>query len=132
MSEKILLVGEEEDFLSCLIEQIRARDMRVSRAVSGKSGLEMAARENFSIVLLNLTVPGSDGIEMLKKFKQINPELEVFFLSRHVTAKKGIHAMKLGAADLLDKSADPQILAEKIAKSRARKMLSVRKSQISG
>lgn len=128
MSEKVLLVGEEEDFLSRLIEQIRARDMKVSRAVSAKTGLEMAGRENFSIVLLNLTVPGSDGIEMLKNFKQINAEQEVFLLSRHVTAKKGIHAMKLGASELLDKSADPQILAEKIAKSRAKKMLPVRKS----
>lgn len=128
MAEKVLLVGEEEDFISHLIEQIRARDMRVSRALSAKTGLEMAGMEDFSIIILNLTVPGSDGIEMLKSFKQINSEHEVFLLSRHVTAKKGIQVMKLGAADLLDKSADPQILAEKIAKSRAKKMLPVRKA----
>ncbi|MGE0087634.1 MAG: response regulator [Desulfococcaceae bacterium] len=128
MPEKVLLVGEEEDFLSHLIEQIRTRDMRVSRALSAKAGLEMAGREDFSIIILNLTVPGSDGIEMMKNFKQINSEQDVFLLSRHVTAKKGIHAMKLGAADLLDKSVNPRILAEKIAKSRAKKMLPVRKA----
>ncbi|MEE4358413.1 MAG: response regulator [Desulfococcaceae bacterium] len=128
MSEKLLLLGEEEDFLADLSEQIRARGMHVFRAVSLKEGLEMAAKDHFRIILISLTVPGNDGADELKMLKQIRPEPEIFLLSGHITVKKGVRAIKMGAADLLDKSEKPHILAEKIVKSRNRKILPLRKT----
>lgn len=127
MSEKILLIDDEVDFLSAMSERMKARDMQVTTASSAKEGLEKVAAGSFDAVILDLAMPEMDGIEALKILKEKNPDLQVILLTGHATIKQGIEAMKLGALDLLEKPADINTLTEKIKTAQARKMLIVEK-----
>jgi DNA-binding NtrC family response regulator len=127
MSEKILLIDDEQDFLTVMSERMEARKMKVSTASSAKEGLEKVAAGSFDAVILDLAMPGMDGIEALKVLKEKNPELAVILLTGHATIKQGIEAMKLGALDLMEKPADINALAEKIKMAQAQKMVIVEK-----
>jgi len=123
MSEKILLIDDEQDFLNIMAERMEARDMTVSTASSAKEGLEKAAAGNFDAVILDLRMPEMDGMEALKILKEKNPDLEVILLTGHATLKDGVEAMKLGALDLLEKPADINTLTERIQSAHAKKLV---------
>ena len=123
MSEKVLLIDDETDFLEVMSDRMQARDMQVTTAVSAKDGLEKAAHGNFDVVVLDLAMPEMNGIEALRVLKEKNPELEVILLTGHATLQQGVDAMKLGALDLLEKPADMNALTEKIKAAHAKKML---------
>lgn len=127
MSEKILLIDDEQDFLTVMSERMEARNMKVSTAASAKEGLAKVAAGNFDAVILDLMMPEIDGIETLKILKEKNPDLAVILLTGHATIKQGIEAMKLGALDLLEKPADLNRLTEKIHAAQAQKMLIIEK-----
>ncbi len=127
MSEKILLIDDEQDFLTVMSERMEARNMQVSTAASAKEGLEKVTAGNFDAVILDLMMPEMDGIEALKLLKEKNPDLAVILLTGHATIKQGIEAMKLGALDLLEKPADLNALTEKIHAAQAQKMLIIEK-----
>lgn len=123
MTEKILMIDDEQDFLEVMSERMEARNMVVSTATSAKEGLEKAAADSFDVVILDLMMPEMDGIETLRILKEKNPDLEVILLTGHATIKQGIEAMKLGALDLLEKPADMNALTEKIHAAQAKKMV---------
>jgi DNA-binding NtrC family response regulator len=127
MIEKILLIDDEEDFLTVMSDRMKARNMQVSTASSAKDGLVKAASGAYDAVILDLMMPEMDGIETLKILKKKNPDLAVILLTGHATIKQGIEAMKLGALDLLEKPADIDALTEKIHAAQAKKMLIVEK-----
>jgi DNA-binding NtrC family response regulator len=123
MSEKILLVDDEQDFLDVMSERIEARGMEVSTADSAALALEKVESGGFDAIILDLMMPGMDGLEALKAIKKKNPDLQVILLTGHATIEKGIEAMKLGAMDFIEKPADLDKLTEIIKKAQARKMV---------
>jgi DNA-binding NtrC family response regulator len=127
MSEKILLVDDEEDFLEAMAERMRNKGMEVTTTTSAAEALKMIEKESFDAVILDFLMPDMDGLEALKRFKDKRPELQVILLTGHATVKRGIEAMKLGAMDLVEKPADMQKLSDKIKKARAKKMILVEK-----
>lgn len=127
MSEKVLLVDDEIDFLDTFSERMRTQGMEVAVASSGADALKMVEQEFYDVIILDLLMPGVDGLETLKILKEKKPELRVILLTGHATVEKGIEAMKLGATDFLEKPADLNLLAEKIKKAQAKKMLIVEK-----
>jgi DNA-binding NtrC family response regulator len=127
MAEKVLLVDDERDFLDVLSERMEARGMEVATAESATDALAQVESGAFDAIVLDLMMPGMDGIETLKAIKQKNPDAQVILLSGQATLQKGIEAMKLGAIDFLEKPADLNALTEKIKKARANKMVIVEK-----
>jgi DNA-binding NtrC family response regulator len=127
MSEKVLLVDDEVDFLDTLSERMRTRGMEVSTSSSGAEALKKVEQESYDVIILDLMMPGVDGLEALKILKEKRPELQVILLTGHASVEKGIEAMKLGAMDFLEKPADLSQLTEKIKKAQAKKMLIVEK-----
>ena len=123
MSEKILLVDDEKDFLEVMSERIEARGMDVTTADSAEKALKNVESGGFDAIILDLKMPGMDGLQTLKAIKQKNPDLQVILLTGHATVEKGIEAMKLGAMDFLEKPADLDKLTEIIKKAQARKMV---------
>lgn len=123
MSEKILLVDDEKDFLEVMSERIEARGMEVTTAESAVTALEQVESGGFDAIILDLMMPGMDGLETLKAIKKKNPDLQVILLTGHATIEKGIEAMKLGAMDFLEKPADLDKLTAIIKKAQARKMV---------
>jgi len=127
MTEKVLLVDDEMDFLSIMSERMQNQGMSVSTAASAKQAIQMAGAQSFDAVILDLQMPEMDGLEALRVLKAQKPELQVILLTGHATIEKGVEAMKLGAMDLMEKPADLRILADKIKKAQARKMILVEK-----
>jgi DNA-binding NtrC family response regulator len=127
MTEKVLLVDDEKEFIDTLSERMETRGMNVSTTVSPKHALEMVDAESFDAVVLDLKMPEMDGLEVLKKIKEKNPDIQVILLTGHATVQKGIEAMKLGAMDLIEKPVDIATLTEKIKNAQARKMILVEK-----
>lgn len=127
MSEKVLLVDDEVDFLDTLSERMRTRGMEVATSSTGVDALQKVDKEAYDVIILDLMMPGVDGLEALKILKAKRPELQVILLTGHATVEKGIEAMKLGAMDFLEKPADINLLTEKIKKAQAKKMLIVEK-----
>ena len=127
MTEKILLIDEEVDFLSVNADRMQARNMQVSTASSAKEGLAKAETGAYDAVILDLMMPEMDGIATLKILKEKNPDLQVILLTGHATIKQSIEAMKLGALDLLEKPADINTLTDKIHAAQAQRMLIIEK-----
>ena len=127
MDERVLLVDDEEDFLDALSERMRNRGMQVTTSQSAAEAIQTTEAGDYDVVVLDLLMPGMDGIQALKVLKDKRPDLQVILLTGHATVQKGIEAMKLGAMDLLEKPADINELTEKIHKAKARKMILVEK-----
>ena len=129
MSEKVLLVDDEKDFLEAMSERMRTRGADVTTAASADEAFETIDREEFDAVVLDFQMPGMDGFEVLKKIKAKRPEMQIILLTGYATVQKGVEAIKLGAADFLEKPADMEVLFKKIKKAKAEKMLVVGKHQ---
>lgn len=127
MSERVLLVDDEVDFLETLAERLRARGMDVATSTSAEEALAKVAEQAFDVVILDLKMPGMDGIQALKALKEQKPEVQVILLTGYATVSKGIEAMKIGATDFVEKPADIDALMEKIREAQAQKMILVEK-----
>jgi DNA-binding NtrC family response regulator len=125
MDEKVLLVDDEAEFLDTLAERMRNRGMQVTTSMSAVDAVHKTVADDFDAVILDLQMPGVDGIQALKALKQRKPDLQVIFLTGHATVQKSVEAMKLGAMDLLEKPADINELTDKILKARVQKMILV-------
>ena len=127
MREKIMLVDDETEFLEVMSERLASRGIDVTTSTSAENAIERLGKEPFDAVILDLQMPGMDGLEALKHMKEKRPELQVILLTGHATVEKGVEAIKLGAMDLIEKPADLESLKEKIKKAKEKKMLIVEK-----
>jgi DNA-binding NtrC family response regulator len=127
MTEKVLIVDDEEDFLKIMAERMRARDMEVTTCLSAEEALIKIKEESFDAILLDFMMPGMDGMRALKEIKVKNPESQIILLTGHATIEKSVEAMKLGAADFLEKPADIEALEKKIKDAKAKRMVIVEK-----
>jgi DNA-binding NtrC family response regulator len=115
MSETlVLLVDDEEDFVTVLAERLERRGLTVETAQNGEEALEKAGGHQFDAVVLDMAMPGMDGVETLRRLLDINKDKKVILLTGQATLKQAVEAMKLGALDLLEKPADIQVLVAKI------------------
>jgi DNA-binding NtrC family response regulator len=125
MTERILLVDDEADFLEALSERMRARGMNVTTSGAAPEALQAVEQGTFDAVVLDLMMPGMDGLEALRVLKQKDPKLQVILLTGHATVQTGVEAMRRGALDLLEKPADIETLARRIRQASAQRMLLV-------
>jgi DNA-binding NtrC family response regulator len=123
MSEKVLLVDDEQDFLDSLAERMRARGMDVTTTTSAEEAIKKAETESYDAIVLDLMMPEMDGIEVLQAIKEKRPDVGIILLTGYATLDKGIEAMKMGAMDFVEKPADLKVLSEKIKEARAQKMV---------
>ncbi len=130
MSEKVLLVDDEKDFVDALADRMSLRDISVQKASSAKEGLKKVEEESFDAIVLDLRMPEMNGIEFLKAVRKKHPDLQVIMLTGYGKVKDSVEAMKLGALDFLEKPADLETLTAKIKEAKARKMLLAEKKSV--
>jgi DNA-binding NtrC family response regulator len=121
MDVKVLLVDDEREFVETLSERMEARGLKVARAYSGDECLEQIPDEKPDVVILDVLMPGKDGIETLREIKQKYPLIEVMMLTGHGTIETAIDGLKLGAYDYLMKPTETADLIAKILRAYARK-----------
>lgn len=114
---KVLLVDDERDFVQTLSERLIMRDMGSAVAYDGESALSMIQEEEPEVMILDLKMPGIDGIEVLRQVKSTNPDIEVIVLTGHGTEKDKDVCMELGAFAFLQKPVDIQLLSQTLMKA---------------
>lgn len=119
---KLLFVDDETAFVEAMIKRLNIRDIEVTPAHSGPEALQRLADKNdLEVVILDIKMPGMDGIEALRQIKSQFPLVEVIMLTGHATVESAIEGMKQGAFDYLMKPCDIDVLVEKVAEACARK-----------
>lgn len=121
MTTKVLLVDDEEQFVEVLGQRLETRGFAVSSAFNGDDALAFLRDNEVDVVVLDVQMPGRDGIETLREIKSTKPIVEVLMLTGHGTVETAIEGMKLGAYDYLLKPTDTTELVDKISKADARK-----------
>lgn len=119
----LLIVDDEERFVkttSGLITKQRD-DFGVLTAFSGHEALSVMEDKNIDVVILDVKMPGMDGIEVLREIKKNWPLVEVIMLTGHSTTESAVEGMKLGAFDYLLKPCDMDILVNKVLQADKRK-----------
>jgi DNA-binding NtrC family response regulator len=127
MTEKVLLVDDEEEFLEIMAERMRARDMEVTTSKSATEALSLIETESYDAVIMDFMMPEMDGIQALKAIKAKKPEMQIILLTGQATVAKGVEAMKAGAVDFVEKPADLDALSEKIKEAHNQKAVIVQK-----
>jgi DNA-binding NtrC family response regulator len=121
MKIRVLLVDDEQQFLEQLAERLKLREYDVSTCLNGEEALEKVRKYNFDVCILDVAMPGLDGIETLREIKRLNPLIEVIMLTGHATVESAIEGMKLGAFDYLLKPTQTDDLVIKIETANKRK-----------
>lgn len=119
-ADRVLLIDDEVEFVEILAERLRARGLEVDVAYSGMDGVNKSQVTKFDAVVLDLAMPGMDGIAALKALLAGTPDLQVMLLTGQATIKTAMDATRLGAVDILEKPMDIPTLIEKIRDARAR------------
>ena len=114
MIPRILIVDDEEDFAGALAERLTIREYDVHTSFTGQDALAKVKEHNYDIVILDVKMPGTNGIDVLKEIKNIKPLTEVIMLTGNATVETAIEGMKLGAYDYLMKPCETDDLTEKI------------------
>lgn len=129
MEASVLLVDDEEQFLDALSQRLEARGLKVNSVTSGEDAVKQVEDQSFDAIIVDLAMPGINGIETLKRIKEKRPDLEIIMLTGHATVKSGIEAMKLGAEDFLEKPVDLNELLKRIGDAKNKRMLVVEKTR---
>ena len=118
----ILLVDDEVPFVETMTKRLTKRNLTVLSAFSGKEGLEkLKEHAEIDVVILDVKMPGLDGLEALRVIKKTHPLVEVIILTGHASAETAVEALSLGAFDYLVKPCDVSTLLKKANEAYDRK-----------
>jgi DNA-binding NtrC family response regulator len=117
----VMLVDDEVPFVDTMTKRLGKRDLEIVTAYSGPEALEKLKGRKVDVVILDVKMPGMDGIETLREIKKAHPLVEVIMLTGHATVETGIEGMKLGAFDYLMKPCDIEQLMTKVREAKEKK-----------
>jgi len=114
MPARILLIDDEQGFVETMSKRLEMRGYPVSTAFNGQDGVDSLSKTTADVVILDVKMPGMDGIETLGVIKQAHPLVEVIMLTGHATVENAIEGMKRGAFDYMMKPCDMDELLAKV------------------
>lgn len=120
---KVLIVDDEEDFVDIIVKRLRAGGLEAKGVTGGRQALALLNEEEFDVCVLDVKMPGMDGIETLSEMKKKMPALEVVMLTGHGSVESGIRGLQLGAYDYVMKPVPFADLLNKIVQAYERKMI---------
>ena len=118
---RVLLIDDEVQFVTTTAKRLRRRGFVVLEANSGPEGLRHLEREPVDAVVLDVGMPGMDGIQVLRELKMRYPGVQVLMLTGHADMEVAISGMAMGAFDYLMKPVELEVLAGKIREACSRK-----------
>ena len=126
----VLLVDDETEFLETLVKRLRKRKLNATGVTSGEEALQVLSSTPVDVVVLDVKMPGMDGIETLQEIKKISPLVEVIMLTGHANMEVAITGMELGAFDYLMKPMDIDELLYKLQDAYKKKLLQEQKINV--
>lgn len=128
----ILLVDDEPDFVETMTKRFRIRKIPVAAAANGQDALKLLEQREFDVAILDVRMPGMDGLELLRRIRVKHPLTEVIMLTGHASLETGMQGMSLGAFDYVLKPADFDDLLDKVRRAAERRALNVRAQRTGG
>ena len=120
----LLLVDDEQSFVEIMSQRLHRRGFIVAYAFSGQEALNrLEPDDSIDVVILDVKMPGMDGIETIRMIKKKRPLVKIIMLTGHATVNSAIEAMKLGAFDYLMKPCDLDELVLKVKEAANRKRI---------
>jgi len=118
----VMLVDDEAPFVETMAKRLEKRELIIETALSGQAALDLLKKKpDVDVVILDVKMPGMDGLETLQKIKMDYPLTEVIMLTAHATVESAIDGMKLGAFDYLMKPCDMGHLMSKVEEATRKK-----------
>jgi DNA-binding NtrC family response regulator len=117
-NKKILLVDDEADFRDIMAKFFTRRKIAFEMAGGCMEALDWLGRDAFDVVIMDVSMPGLDGLECMAEMKKVQPQLEVIILTGHASLNAGLIGMKKGAFDYCLKPVDFDELLEKVILAR--------------
>jgi DNA-binding NtrC family response regulator len=127
---QVMLVDDEVEFLETLIKRMKKRNVDISGVKSGEEALLALDQNQVDVVILDVRMPGMDGIEALKEIKRRHPLIEVIMLTGHASVEVAVQGMELGAFDYLMKPIDIDELLYKVEDAHKNKLIQEEKLDI--
>ncbi|MEW5772508.1 MAG: response regulator [Thermodesulfobacteriota bacterium] len=124
---RVLVVDDEADFTALFAKRFSKRGLEVAVASGGAEGLAHLAAHEADVVVLDVMMPGMDGIETLKELKKRHPDVEVIMLTGHGSVDSGLKGLSLGAFDYVMKPFQIEDMMERIAKASDRARINRRR-----
>ncbi len=120
LPSKLLLVDDEREFVETLSERLMMRDMGSAVAYDGETALSLVQEDEPEVMILDLKMPGIDGIQVLRQVKSTRPEIEVIILTGHGSEADREVCMQLGAFAYLQKPVDIDVLSDTLKRANAK------------
>ena len=127
---QVMLVDDEVEFLETLIKRMKKRNVDISGVKSGEEALLALDQNQVDVVILDVRMPGMDGIEALKEIKRRHPLIEVIMLTGHASVEVAVQGMELGAFDYLMKPIDIDELLYKVEDAHKNKLIQEEKLDV--
>ena len=118
MSEKVLIVDDEKDFLEIIAERLAARGMEVSTTTSAEDALNMVEENTYDVVIMDFMMPAMDGFKALKLMKARQSGMQIILLTGNVPDEKRREAEAFGVLDVIEKPPDLRDLIRKIKQAK--------------
>lgn len=119
---RVLLIDDEEAFATVVAERLRARGPAIDIAFSGEEGIRLAAAHTYDAILLDLAMPGLDGLATMKLLLEHDRTLQIIILTGHGSIDAGVAAIKQGAVDFVEKPADIDELMSKLGDAQQKRL----------
>lgn len=117
----VLLVDDEAGLTAILAKRLTSRGLTVKTAASGEEGLRLLREHpEIALTVLDINMPGMDGLETLREVKAVRPEVEAIILTGYPTPESALEGMRLGAFEFLSKPCETETLFARVMEALAR------------
>ncbi len=114
--KSVLIVDDEKNILLTLSQSLEALQLEIETATNGEEALAKLKEKGFGLILLDLRMPGMDGMEVLRQVREIRPDICIIMITAYGTIELAVEAMKLGAVDFIQKPFSPEEIRELVSR----------------
>jgi DNA-binding response OmpR family regulator len=123
INQPILIVDDEKNIRLTLSQALETLGTEIDTAANGQEAFTKLNEKEFGLILLDIRMPGMDGMEVLHRIREIRPDIRVIMITAYGTVESAVEAMKLGAVDFLQKPFDPEEIRELVQRVMDREKL---------
>jgi len=124
----VLIVDDEKNILLTLSQSLEALQLETATATNGEEALAKLMEKEFGLILLDIRMPGMDGMEVLRQVREIRPDIRIIMITAYGTVGLAVEAMKLGAVDFIQKPFSPEEIRELVSRVLDREKLAEQKA----
>ena len=124
----VLIVDDEKNIRLTLSQALEVLEVETDTAANGEEALAKLKEKEFGLILLDLKMPGMDGMEVLRQVSEIRPDIRMIIITAYGTVESAVEAMKLGAADFIQKPFAPEEIRGLVSRVMDREKIDERKA----